>query len=193
MRLSSFHRLIGPARVILTDLQTPELNRKLPCGTVRSADDIGGVETLGRSGRKTLRAFSLLELIIIMLIVSTMAAIALPRYAGAIERRRADSAAWRIALDLSAARRQARIQGKRKKLTFYPATHEYYTETSGQMIQLSMDPYRATLGSTMFGGDGEIVFDAFGMPDSGGSLVVRSGSAERTVIIAADSGTVSTQ
>ena len=50
------------------------------------------------------------------------------------------------------------------------------------------EPFRCALGKVDLGGDQEVVFNGFGVPDSGGAIVVRSGDASRTVDVEAQTG-----
>ncbi|MHC4992904.1 MAG: pilus assembly FimT family protein, partial [Planctomycetota bacterium] len=74
-----------------------------------------GAERLGRfSGapsRYRRRGTSLIEVVIVLAVIATLAAIAQPRYAGALSRYHADSAARRIIADFAAARQRARATG----------------------------------------------------------------------------------
>lgn len=145
--------------------------------------------TVELPGRNRRCAFSLLELIIIMIIAGIISSIAVPRYAAAIAHRRADSAAWRIALDLSAAQRQARIVGAARTVSFDLDTHEYtIAGDESQTVQLALDPYQASIVSVDFGGDEEIGFDGYGGPDSGGSIIVQSGNIQKMVLVDGQSG-----
>jgi len=55
-------------------------------------------------------------------------------------------------------------------------------------VVVSAAPYHADLVAADFGGDGEVVFDGYGMPDSGGSVVVQVGDYQRVVVVEADTG-----
>ena len=55
-------------------------------------------------------------------------------------------------------------------------------------VSLSNEPYRAEIISADFGGDGLVVFDGYGTPDSGGTVIVQWGSIQKTVVLDADTG-----
>lgn len=143
---------------------------------------------------------SLLEMVLVIVIIAILAAIAAPRYAGSVGRYRAEMTARRIVADLSLARKSARAAGAARTVTFTPASNEYRIPDVGSLknssadhvVQLA-DAYSASLVSANFGGDAVVVFDAYGVPDSGGQVVVQAGSFQKTVVLNADSGKAKVQ
>lgn len=140
--------------------------------------------------------FTLIELVIVLAIIGLLAGIAVPRYSASIALRRADSAARRIERDFELAAHKARITGAAKTVAFDPASDTYtftgmpdpYEPTKDYSINLSDTPYRATIVSADFGGDSVVVFNGFGVPDSGGSVVIAVGFQQRTITIDALTG-----
>ena len=55
-------------------------------------------------------------------------------------------------------------------------------------LQLSDEPYQAIIVSADFGGDFEIIFDGWGRPDSGGSVVIQVTDQVRTISVDSDTG-----
>ena len=145
--------------------------------------------------------FSLLELVLVLVIVGTLAGMAAPRYANSISRYRADLAAQRVAADLSLARRHALTTGAAETMTFTPASEQYQIARLQSMdhsaddyaVSLSASPYRADLVSASFGGDATVVFDAYGVPDDGGQIVVQAGHFQKTIVLDPDSGRATVQ
>ena len=121
--------------------------------------------------------FGLLELVVVSAIMAALAAVAVPKYAASLARYRAAAAAARIKAELSLARRTAKISGSAQTV-----------DVSDYQAILSESPYRAVIVSADFGGDEEVVFDGYGIPDDGGAVTVQVGTTERTVIIDADTG-----
>ncbi len=60
-------------------------------------------------------------------------------------------------------------------------------------VLLSEEPYRTSIVSADFGGDLDIIFDVFGVPDSGGSVVISVGNRVRNVTVQAVTGRASAQ
>ncbi len=151
------------------------------------------------SGLRRWRAFSLIELVLVVAIISILSAIAMPRVGGAIARQRVDAAARRVVMDLALARRSAELANASRTAAFLPAQAKY-TLTGVQpldgvgtdyVVILKEEPYGATIVSADFGGDPDLVFDVFGRPDSDGSVVIQVGNEIRTVSVDPDTGLAS--
>ena len=68
---------------------------------------------------------SLLETTIVLAIIATLAAVAAPRYGNSLARYRVDAAAQRVAVDLAAARRHARMSSAPCGVTFDHLQNRY--------------------------------------------------------------------
>jgi prepilin-type N-terminal cleavage/methylation domain-containing protein len=135
--------------------------------------------------------FALVELVIVILIIGIMAAVAVPRFAESLSRYRVEAAAKRIELDLKLARRQAKISSASRSIQFDEIGHLYvlpgvlHLDHPGQdyRVKLAEAPYAAQIFSVDFGGDAEVIFDGYGLPDSGGTIVVKSGPYQKTITL----------
>lgn len=140
------------------------------------------------------RAFSLLEIVLVLAVFVVLAAIAAPRYGRAAARYRADAAARRIVSDMALTRKSARSAGARRALSFSVESDEYSVagmadlrdSSADYRVDLKARPYEARILSADFGGDAELVFDGYGAPDSGGRVRVQVGEAVRTVLFDAN-------
>jgi Tfp pilus assembly protein FimT len=125
--------------------------------------------------------------------VAVLSAIAVPRYADALARYRVDLAAKRVAADLMLARSNARTTSTVQVVDFASPAHGYtlagMTAADGQSgdyaVRLGDEPYRTFIQSASFGEPAVPVvrFDRYGVPDKGGTIVVRSGAYRRFVTI----------
>src|SRR2546423_1230735 len=137
-----------------------------------------------RRGPARRRGVTFVELVMVMGITGVFAAIALPRYSGAVARYRAEVAAKRIVADLGVAQARARQLSTSQTITFTPASNQYQIvgmtdpdrSTATYTVTLSDSPYRTTLVSASLGGDTSLIFNGYGMPDSGGTIVVQAGT-----------------
>lgn len=143
-------------------------------------------------------AFSLIELVIVLAIMATMAAVAVPRYASASHRYRADAAAQRIARDLELAMDAARTTGASCTVQ-YSADRISYTmpsvtglDSSADVyaVKLHLPPYNVSVLVVDFGGDDQLVFDGWGQPDSSGFVLIVVGQEGRRIDLAGDTGQV---
>jgi general secretion pathway protein G len=146
-------------------------------------------------------AFTLIELVVVVMIIAIMAAVAVPRYNNAACGFNADAAARRIKVDLEYLRQQARKTSAAKAIVFDVANHGYTLsgisdiDHAGQTytVRFTRSPYDATLVSVDCGGDTVLAFDGFGQPDSAATIVVASGASQRTVTLESVSGKVTVQ
>lgn len=145
------------------------------------------------------RGFSLLELVIVVSIISIMSTVAVPRYYGILGQQRVEAAARRVVADLLYARRLARQTGTSTTVVFSVVRDDYEIVgmpdrdrvSTNYKVALTQEPYGTTIVSADFGGDASIIFDIFGVPDSGGSVLLRVGNRTQTVTVDAVTGIAS--
>ncbi|MHC4427920.1 MAG: GspH/FimT family pseudopilin [Planctomycetota bacterium] len=146
-------------------------------------------------------AFTLLELVMILAIVATLAAIAAPRYAAALTSYRADGAGRRIVADLELARATAQATSATVTVSFDVVNDRYDIPGVPSLndpgvdvgVDLSREPYHADLVAASFGGSEKVSFDGYGVPDNGGVIAVSCGTAMRTVNLDLETGLASVQ
>jgi len=146
--------------------------------------------------RRASRAFTLVEMVIVVLIIGILTASAAPRMAGAIRTSRLDAACRRITADLAWARQSAINKSTAQTVQFTPASGSYTLALAADLdrpaaayvVTLTSAPYSCTLVSATLGADTNVVFDRFGRPDSGGTIVVGAGSSTKTVTLDANTG-----
>jgi len=151
-----------------------------------------------RRATDTGRGFTLLEVVLVMAITTVFASIALPLYSRAAFRHQADLAARRVATDLRQAQAYARTASTSCQVTFYATTETYELNGVASLdgapgnyqVTLTDDPYEAKIVSADFGGSAQIIFNGWGMPNSGGSAVVSVGSEQRTIAVDSATGQV---
>lgn len=139
---------------------------------------------------------STMELVVVVLIMGIIAAVAVPTYLTALARYRSSNAARRIVADLELARREAGMASASRTVTFSSAGESYTLADVADLnragavysVSLDDDPYYVDIVSVDLGGDEEVVFDGFGQADSGGTIVVRSGGVDNTIVIDAATG-----
>jgi len=145
--------------------------------------------------------FSLLELVLVLAIVATLAAIATPRYAASATRYRADLAARRIIADLTLARGRAMSSSASQYVIFeidadqyqLPGVRDLKNPSVDYTVNLSERPYAAKLTGADFGGTQKLAFDGWGNPSGGGWIQLRVGNEVRTVVLDAETGKATVQ
>jgi prepilin-type N-terminal cleavage/methylation domain-containing protein len=140
--------------------------------------------------------FSLLELTLSLTIIALLGALAVPQYVSALARYRADAAARRIVADLAQTQARARALSASQTITFNLAPSTYQITgmidpdhaATPYVVNLTAEPYSATLAAVSFGGSATLTFDGYGVPASGGTVVVQAGDTQRTVTIDPETG-----
>jgi len=149
------------------------------------------------------RGFTFAELIIVVLIIGIMAATAAPRFARSLSYYRAESAAKRIKADLGLARKHAMSTSSMQTVSFTVASDCYSLDGVSDLdhgspvyeIDLSRSPYTVTVVSAEFDDaeDADVEFNGYGVPDSGGTVVVETGGFQRTIVLDPETGKASIQ
>lgn len=155
--------------------------------------------TEGQSVRPR-RAFSLLELVLVLVILGIAAAIAVPRHAAALARYRAQTCARRVEADLARARSLAQETSSDQAVVFDPAADCYTLagwddpDRPGQpyTVALGGDPHRADLVAASFGSGSTVTFNGYGLPQDGGTVTVQAGDYAWTVSVDGETGEVTT-
>jgi prepilin-type N-terminal cleavage/methylation domain-containing protein len=135
------------------------------------------------------QAFTLVELVTVMLIMGIMAAVAAPRLLNALATSRVQSAARRVAADLRLAREHALRTSIAQIADFDVAMDRYAMPTvpnidrpnSAYAVNLASSDFQVDLTTANFEGSNVIQFDIYGRANRAGSVVVRSGGLQRTV------------
>lgn len=144
--------------------------------------------------------FSMLELIVVTLVMSILAAIAIPKISQSISIRRLNAAAMRLAADLSYARSAAKNQGKSVQVQFTVADATYVMPTvrspngdSTYLVDLRVTPYPVGIQAADFGGDATVIFDLYGHADSDGTITINDAGNTKTLNLSQYSGKVTIQ
>lgn len=151
-----------------------------------------------RPQRRTGPGFTLIEIVLVLAIIATLTAIAAPRYVNSVLNYRVNAAARRVVTDLEYARAKAKAASLGRTV-FFDAVNDRYTisgesdpidKAASYVVHLSAAPYRATIRSLDLGGDGQIVFDGYGMPDADGVVIVQVGTMQKSVDINGATGEI---
>lgn len=136
-------------------------------------------------------AFTLIELVIVLMILGIVAAAAAPRYQSALASYRADATVKRLAADLEMARRQAKRTSAGQTVEFYVVGDRYVFAGMADLDHPSQDyevhlddpSYVASLVSVDFNGNSDVTFNIYGQPDNAGTVTIQSGGRQRQVAV----------
>ena len=150
------------------------------------------------------RAFTIIEVLMVVFIIGVISTLAVPRYSNFVAQHRAESAARRIAADIALIRRHARLTSTNQTIQFDVSTNAYVVSGMSSLdnpagfyaVSLADEPYDASISSITLdsNNNGTVTFDGYGVPDTGGSIVIGVGVYSRTIQIDAATGrtTIST-
>ncbi len=151
--------------------------------------------------RRFCPAFTLAEITVVILIISLLGAVAMPRYALALARYRVAMLQQRIISDLTLAQAVAKTSSAGQSVSFSVASNNYQltgyagplggTAQSTYTVSLASDPYQATLISANFNSTTQLTYDRFGQPASGGTIVVQVGAYQKTITVDPNTGKAS--
>jgi len=155
------------------------------------------LNTRGATTRRAARrGFTLVEFLLVVAIIATISMIAVPRYANAFSSYRAQSAARKVVADIQLARSRAMMQSSSQTMTFSVNLNrcqivgmaDLDRPTATYTTNFADEPYRATLKSAAFGNSSSLVFNGYGVPASGGTIVISAGSSSKTITVNAATG-----
>jgi prepilin-type N-terminal cleavage/methylation domain-containing protein len=146
------------------------------------------------------RGFTLLDVVITTMVIGILASAGALKYVDTLRHFNAEAAAKRIATDFEYARWQARTRAAAETVVFDLADHRYTLSSAVDLahpteiytVRLQEHPYEARLVSVDFAG-GTVTFNTYGLPDTGGDIVVASGSHQKTIHLDAGSGRAAIQ
>jgi type IV fimbrial biogenesis protein FimT len=166
-------------------------------------------------------AFSIMELVMVLAIIAVIGAIAIPRYGQSIANYRASSAAQRIVSDIALAQATARGTSSSISILFMlppdnakPSDPEIgggYSingirdlerASDTYTVWLAAEPYLSVMTSldstnatavTKSDGSVRLTFDGYGTGDGNVTVIIASGSVQRTVTFDAATGRCSIQ
>ena len=138
-----------------------------------------------------------MELILVLVLISVMAAIALPRFGGAQAHMTGLSAARRIVAEIEWIRSEAMRLQETKLIWFRTALNKIDMSEledpnhpgKSYVIELAQEMPGVKLISASFGDEpNKLRFDAWGVPEDGGDVVIGVGNETWTINVDADTG-----
>lgn len=138
-------------------------------------------------------AFSLIEVVVVLLIMSIFGAVAAPSFFDSLLFNRVESAARRVKADIDYARQRARLTSTSQTVTFVGAVYTTSTKSidrpsTTNTVNLTKSPFSLNSATANFGGTQTLTFDGYGTPSSGGTVMLNAKSHQCTVTVDATTG-----
>jgi prepilin-type N-terminal cleavage/methylation domain-containing protein len=142
-------------------------------------------------------AFTIVELVIVLLVMSVLAAAATRVFVNSLLFHRVESAARRVKADLDLARHTARLTSTEQTFTVIGMSYTVGPEMTSldhpgapYSVDLSKDPYRLDVLAANFNSLTEVDFNGYGTPSSGGTIVLQARNHQCTLTLDATTGKV---
>ncbi len=146
-----------------------------------------------RSSRLSSRrnAFSLAEMLVVLIIIGMLSAVAVPRYAQASARQRLEGAVRRVVTDLNRVSDRARISSTSITVWFDLVTHTYRINAIEDLdhpgniytVDLSDEPYQAKIIAADFGGVARLRYDGYGDIVTSGWIDIQVGNLATKIMV----------
>jgi prepilin-type N-terminal cleavage/methylation domain-containing protein len=166
--------------------------------------------TLAFAQSRRRAAFTLVEILIVLVVAATLLAIAAPTASKALEVTKANALAREIAADVRYAQVLAVKTGDRHRVSFWSEGQAYAVRRdNGGRWDLCTHPITKkewrialgdktryaglTMGKSQFGAAAYLYWDKFGAPESGGTVTFTLGDISRTIRVAPLSGKVTVE
>jgi prepilin-type N-terminal cleavage/methylation domain-containing protein len=143
------------------------------------------------------RAYTIIELVIVLLIMSIFAAVTAPSFMNSLLFHRVETAARRVKADIDYTRQRARLTSTPQSITF--TTGATYTISGAKSLEninraytvnLKNSPYSLDSATANFSNMLVLTFDGYGTPTSGGTVVLAAKSHQCTVSVNSVTGVV---
>jgi len=150
------------------------------------------------SGSRRMRAFTLIELVVVIVLIGIVSAVTIPRFAASAVRYRVDSATHLFLADFGFVSSRAESTSQTRSITFSGLQDSYIlvgerdpaNPLKDRAVNLSRPPYEVDLLGAAFGGDSQLDISGYGLPLESGQVTFAAGLLARRVSLTAGSPTV---
>jgi len=143
------------------------------------------------------RAFTIIELVIVVMIMSIFAAVTAPAFMDSLLFHRVETAARRVKADIDYTRQRARLTSTAQSITFTAAgtytisgAKSLQKSTLAYTVDLKKSPYSLDSATANFSNVLVLTFDGYGTPTSGGTVVLKAKTHQCTVTVNSTTGGV---
>ncbi len=146
------------------------------------------------------RAFTLIELSIVIVVVGVVAAVSFPKYAESRSRYQVELAARKVCVDATYVQNDARYGSVTRVIEYDLPTDTYKfayarpgaSASETALVILRDEPFRVMLLKADFNSSSVLTFNGFGVPVAGGDLAVGANTRGKSITVDPDTGAVTT-
>jgi len=135
------------------------------------------------------KGFTILELVAIMLILSIIAAIAVPNVLSSVNSYRLSCFERIIMTDIRYAQQQSSVNWRQNRVYFSNTNRKIYVKQGTHIIKSDSYPAYVKINRTNFPNN-QIEFNEFGNPSRGGSIHISCGNIKHTITVLPVTGRV---
>ena len=148
----------------------------------------------------TARAFTLLELAIVVVVIGVVVAVSVPKYAESRSRYQVELAARKVSVDATYVQNDARYASAARAIDYNPPTDTYtfiYTSPASSspetaLVVLRNAPFHVSILNADFNSGSTLTFNGFGLPLAGGTVAVGTDTRGKSITVDPDTGAVTT-
>lgn len=151
----------------------------------------------GVTSKPNRRGFTVVELVVVIAVIATVSAVAIPRFASASARSRLEAASSRIVQDIGLVAASASAIGADRQIVFNAPSDEYVMmgvagrgRFANRTVKMGTAPYNTNIVSAVFEGAPLLTCNGFGLSETDGTIDLAVGRYGKRILITGGTTTI---